>query len=151
MSIEKGEKAPHFQLKGQDGKEFDSKTVLGKKPVVIYFYPKDFTPGCTKEACNFRDSYEDFKEAGAEVLGISNDSEKSHAKFAKKHKLPFVILSDSNGKVRKKFGIKKSLLGLVPGRETFVINADGNIVFKFNSLDASKHMEKALNAVKKIG
>jgi len=151
MSIEKGEKAPHFQLKDQDGKEFDSKTVLGKKPVVIYFYPKDFTPGCTKEACNFRDSYEDFKEAGAEVLGISNDSEKSHAKFAKKHKLPFVLLSDSNGKVRKKFGIKKSLLGLVPGRETFVINADGNIVFKFNSLDASKHMDKALNAVKKIG
>jgi peroxiredoxin Q/BCP len=151
MSIEKGEKAPHFQLKDQDGKEFDSKTVLGKKPVVIYFYPKDFTPGCTKEACNFRDSYEDFKEAGAEVIGISNDSEKSHAKFAKKHKLPFVLLSDSNGKVRKKFGIKKSLLGLVPGRETFVINADGNVVFKFNSLDASKHMEKALNAVKKIG
>ena len=151
MSIEKGEKAPHFQLKDQDGKEFDSKTVLGKKPVVIYFYPKDFTPGCTKEACNFRDSYEDFKEAGAEVLGISNDSEKSHAKFAKKHKLPFVLLSDSNGKVRKKFGIKKSLLGLVPGRETFVINADGNIVFKFNNLDASKHMDKALNAVKKIG
>lgn len=151
MSIEKGEKAPHFQLKDQDGKEFDSKTVVGKKPVVIYFYPKDFTPGCTKEACNFRDSYEDFKEAGAEVIGISNDSEKSHAKFAKKHKLPFVLLSDSNGKVRKKFGIKKSLLGLVPGRETFVINADGNIVFKFNSLDASKHMDKALNAVKKIG
>lgn len=151
MSIEKGEKAPHFQLKDQDGKEFDSKTVVGKKPVVIYFYPKDFTPGCTKEACNFRDSYEDFKEAGAEVIGISNDSEKSHAKFAKKHKLPFVLLSDSNGKVRKKFGIKKSLLGLVPGRETFVINADGNVVFKFNSLDASKHMDKALNAVKKIG
>lgn len=151
MSIEKGEKAPHFQLKDQDGKEFDSKTVVGKKPVVIYFYPKDFTPGCTKEACNFRDSYEDFKEAGAEVIGISNDSEKSHAKFAKKHKLPFVLLSDSNGKVRKKFGIKKSLLGLVPGRETFVINVEGNIVFKFNSLDASKHMNKALNAVKKIG
>lgn len=150
MSIEKGEKAPHFQLKDQDGKEFDSKTVVGKKPVVIYFYPKDFTPGCTKEACNFRDSYEDFKEAGAEVIGISNDSEKSHAKFAKKHKLPFVLLSDSNGKVRKKFGIKKSLLGLVPGRETFVINVEGNIVFKFNSLDASKHMNKALNAVKKI-
>jgi peroxiredoxin Q/BCP len=150
MSIEKGEKAPHFQLKDQDGKEFDSKTVVGKKPVVIYFYPKDFTPGCTKEACNFRDSYEDFKEAGAEVIGISNDSEKSHAKFAKKHKLPFVLLSDSNGKVRKKFGIKKSLLGLVPGRETFVINADGNVVFKFNSLDASKHMNKALNAVKKM-
>ena len=150
MSIEKGEKVPHFQLKDQDGNEFDSKTVVGKKPVVIYFYPKDFTPGCTKEACSFRDSYEDFKEAGAEVIGISNDSEKSHAKFAKKHKLPFVLLSDSNGKIRKKFGIKKSLLGLVPGRETFVINAEGNVMFKFNSLDASKHMNKALNAVKKI-
>ena len=150
MSIEKGEKIPHFQLTDQDGKEFDSKTVIGKKPVVIYFYPKDFTPGCTKEACNFRDSYEDFKEAGAEVIGISNDSEKSHAKFVKKHNLPFILLSDSKGKVRKKFGIKKSLLGLVPGRETFVSDAEGTVVFKFNSLDASKHMNKALNAVKKL-
>ncbi|NEV93594.1 peroxiredoxin [Psychroflexus sp. YR1-1] len=150
MSIEKGEKVPHFELKDQNGNAFNSEEVIGKKPAVIYFYPKDFTPGCTKEACNFRDSYEDFKEAGAEVIGISNDSEKSHAKFAKKYKLPFVLLSDANGRVRKKFGIKKSLLGLVPGRETFVIDAEGKVSFKFNSLDASKHMKKALSAIKKM-
>ena len=150
MSLEKGELVPHFELKDQNGNVFDSKEIIGKKPVVIYFYPKDFTPGCTKEACNFRDSYQDFKEAGAEVIGISNDSEKSHSKFAKKHNLPFILLSDSSGKVRKKFGIKKSLLGLVPGRETFVIDGEGKVIFKFNSLDASKHMKKALNAVKKI-
>lgn len=150
MSIEKGEKIPQFELKNQEGNLFNSDEVIGKKPAVIYFYPKDFTPGCTKEACSFRDSYEDFQEAGAEVIGISNDSEKSHAKFAKKYKLPFVLLSDANGRVRKKFGIKKSLLGLVPGRETFVVNAEGEIIFKFNSLDASKHMSKALNAIKKL-
>ncbi|MBZ9627757.1 peroxiredoxin [Psychroflexus sp. CAK57W] len=150
MSIEKGEKVPQFELKDQEGNSFNSESIVGKKPAVIYFYPKDFTPGCTKEACSFRDSYEDFKEAGAEVIGISNDSEKSHAKFAKKYKLPFILLSDPNGRARKKFGIKKSLLGLVPGRETFVIDAEGQVIFKFNSLDASKHMKKALNAIKKL-
>jgi peroxiredoxin Q/BCP len=150
MSIEKGEKIPKFELKDQDGNVFNSEDIVGKKPLVIYFYPKDFTPGCTKEACSFRDSYEDFQDAGAEVIGISNDSEKSHSKFSKKYKLPFVLLSDANGRVRKKFGIKKSLLGLVPGRETFVIDAEGKVIFKFNSLDASKHMKKALNAIKKL-
>lgn len=148
MSIERGEKIPKFELVDQKGNLFQSEEVIGKKPAVIYFYPKDFTPGCTKEACNFRDSYEDFEEAGAEVIGISNDSEKSHAKFTKKYKLPFTLLSDANGKVRKKFGIKKSLLGLVPGRETFVVDAEGIVIFKFNSLDASKHMKKALKAIK---
>lgn len=150
MSIEKGEEVPHFKLKDQEGNIFDSKQVVGEKPAVIYFYPKDFTPGCTKEACSFRDNYEEFQDVGAEVIGISNDSEKSHSKFSKKHNLPFILLSDPNGKVRKKFGIKKSLLGLVPGRETFVVDADGKVIFKFNSLDASKHMKKALKAIKKI-
>lgn len=150
MSLEKGEKIPQFELKDQEGNVFKSEDIVGKKPAVIYFYPKDFTPGCTKEACNFRDSYEDFKEVGAEVIGISNDSEKSHLKFSKKYNLPFILLSDANGRVRKKFAIKKSLLGLVPGRETFVIDKDGRIIFKFNSLDASKHMKKALNAIQKL-
>lgn len=150
MSLEKGEKIPQFELKDQEGNVFKSEDIVGKKPAIIYFYPKDFTPGCTKEACNFRDSYEDFKEVGAEVIGISNDSEKSHLKFSKKYNLPFILLSDANGRVRKKFGIKKSLLGLVPGRETFVIDKDGRIIFKFNSLDASKHMKKALNAIQKL-
>jgi peroxiredoxin Q/BCP len=150
MSIEKGDSIPSFQLNDQNGNVFNSDDIIGKKPVVIYFYPKDFTPGCIKEACSFRDSYEDFKEIGAEVIGISNDSEKSHAKFSAKYSLPFILLSDANGRVRKKFGIKKSLLGLVPGRETFVIDATGKLIFKFNSLDASKHMKKALKAIKKM-
>jgi len=150
MSIEKGDSIPSFQLNDQNGIVFNSDDIIGKKPVVIYFYPKNFTPGCTKEACSFRDSYEDFKEIGAEVVGISNDSEKSHAKFSAKYNLPFILLADANGKVRKKFGIKKSLLGLVPGRETFVIDAQGKLIFKFNSLDASKHMKKALKAIKKM-
>jgi peroxiredoxin Q/BCP len=150
MSIEEGDSIPSFQLNDQNGNVFNSDDVIGKKPVVIYFYPKNFTPGCTKEACSFRDSYEDFKEIGAEVIGISGDSEKSHAKFTAKYNLPFILLADGTGKVRKKFGIKKSLLGLVPGRETFVIDAQGKLIFKFNSLDASKHMKKALKAIKKI-
>ncbi len=150
MSLEKGDKVPSFELKNQEGEVFKSETLIGKKPVVIYFYPKDFTPGCTKEACNFRDSYEEFQDLGVEVIGVSNDSEKSHAKFAKKYKLPFILLSDANGKVRKQFGIKKSLLGLVPGRETFVLDKEGKVAFKFNSLDASKHMSKALKVVKSL-
>jgi len=150
MALEKGDQVPEFELIDQHGNTFNSDKIVGKKPAIIYFYPKDFTPGCTKEACNFRDSYEDFQELGAEVIGISNDSEKSHAKFSKKYKLPFVLLADEKGKVRKKFGIKKSLLGLVPGRETFVIDAKGKVVFKFNSLDASKHKQKALKALKKL-
>jgi peroxiredoxin Q/BCP len=150
MPIEKGDSIPSFVLKDQNGIVFKSDDIIGKKPVVIYFYPKNFTPGCTKEACNFRDSYEDFKEIGAEVVGISSDSEKSHAKFSAKYKLPFILLADGNGNVRKQFGVKKSLLGLVPGRETFVIDAQGKLIFKFNSLDATKHMKKALKAIKNL-
>jgi len=106
--LEKGDSIPSFQLNDQNGNVFNSDEIIGKKPVVIYFYPKDFTPGCTKEACSFRDSYEEFKEIGAEVIGISSDSEKSHAKFSSKYNLPFILLSDANGRVRKKFEIKKT-------------------------------------------
>ena len=84
------------------------------------------------------------------MVGISSDSEKSHAKFSAKYKLPFILLADGNGNVRKQFGVKKSLLGLVPGRETFVIDAQGKLIFKFNSLDATKHMKKALKAIKNL-
>ena len=151
MSLEKGETVPKFELKNQHGNLFKSDSIIGEKPVVIYFYPKDFTPGCTKEACNFRDSYQDFQDAGAEVIGISGDSEQSHQKFAKKYQLPFILLSDASGKIRKKLGVKKSLLGLIPGRETLVIDAKGVVQMKFNNLDASRHMKKALQKVKDLG
>ena len=150
MGLEIGDIMPNFKATNQHGELFDSADVIGKKPAVIYFYPKDFTPGCTKEACTFRDSYQDFKDAGAEVIGISGDSEKSHQKFAQKHQLPFILLSDGNGKIRKKLGVKKSLLGLVPGRETFVIDRNGVVQLKFNNLDATRHMEKALKKVKEL-
>ncbi|MCH8533804.1 MAG: peroxiredoxin [Flavobacteriaceae bacterium] len=150
MKLSIGDIVPNFKSKNQYGEEFNSSDIIGKKPVVIFFYPKDFTPGCTKEACNFRDAYEDFKDLGAEVIGISGDSEKSHQKFSKKFQLPYTLLSDASGKIRKKFGVKKSLLGLIPGRETFVVDKNGMLQMRFNNLDASRHMKKALNKVKDL-
>lgn len=139
-----------FKAKDQNKEIFDISTYIGKKPIVIYFYPKNFTPGCTAEACSFRDYYEDFQELGAEVIGISGDSEESHKRFASKYKLPFTLLSDKDGKLRKQFGVKKNFLGLVPGRETFIFNENAKLILKFNSLDAKPHIRKALKALKNI-
>ncbi|MGX1023561.1 peroxiredoxin [Psychroflexus sp. MBR-150] len=144
------DKLKAFTAKDQNGDEFDISQYLGKKPLVIFFYPKNFTPGCTKEACSFRDSYQDFKDLGAEVIGISGDSESSHQRFAKKHDLPFTLLSDQDGKLRKQFGVKKSLLGLLPGRETFIFDDKGILIHRFNSMDAKPHIRKALKVVKEI-
>ncbi|MDN6280304.1 MAG: peroxiredoxin [Psychroflexus sp.] len=150
MSLKKGDIIPNFSLKDQNNEEFESSSFFGQIPVVIYFYPKIFTPGCTKEACQFRDTYQEFQDYGAEVIGISSDDQKSHLKFAQKHELPFILLSDPQNKVRRKFGVKKALLGLVPGRETFVIDKDGQLIYHFNNLDASKHMKKALKVIKDL-
>lgn len=145
-----GEKAPSFVLKNQNGEAVEMSDYLGKQPLVIYFYPKNFTPGCVAEACSFRDSFEDFKDAGAVVFGISNDSVASHARFAKKYKLPFPVLSDKGGKIRKLYGVKNDLLGLLPGRETFVIDKNGLIQMEFNSMQATKHIAKALKLIKSL-
>ena len=139
-----------FTATDQNGNTFDVSPYLGKKPLVIYFYPKNFTPGCTTEACSFRDSYQDFQDFGAEVIGISGDSESSHQRFAKKYDLPFTLLSDKAGKLRKQFGVKKSLLGLLPGRETFIFDENAKLIDRFNSLDAKPHIRKALKTVKTI-
>ena len=128
-----GDKAPHFILNNQDGNPVDIDTYLGKQALVIYFYPKNFTPGCTAEACSFRDSFEDFTDDGAMVFGISNDTVASHSRFAKKYRLPFSVLSDTGGKIRKLYEIKSDLMGLLPGRETFVIDAQGVLQMRFNS------------------
>ena len=101
MAIAVGDKCPEFTLKDQNNADFDIKSVLGKQVLVVYFYPKDNTPGCTAEACSFRDSYEDFKDLGCEVIGISSDSPESHAKFAAKHRLSFTLLADTSKTVRK--------------------------------------------------
>lgn len=150
MQINIGDSIPDFKLTDQNGNIFDINSVKGKKNIVIYFYPKNFTPGCTKEACSFRDNYEDFVSHGATVIGISSDSKKSHERFAKKYNLPFVLLSDENGKVKRKFGVKNDLFGLLPGRETYVVGQDGIVLYVFNSMNAERHIKKALEVLKNI-
>lgn len=145
-----GDKAPHFILQNQSDKAISLSNYLGNKYLVIYFYPKNFTPGCVKEACSFRDDFQDFEDAGAVVLGISSDSVASHAKFAKHYKLPFSILSDTKGEVRKLYEVKSEFLGLLPGRETFVINKQGVILMRFNSMQASIHTGKALKLINSL-
>ena len=151
MSLKTGDIIPHFILKDQHGNDFDIAKLVGKTPFVLYFYPKDHTPGCTAEACSFRDSYEDFKDLGAEVIGISSDSEDSHRKFVSEHRLPFTLLSDPEQKVSKLFGIKNYMFGLIPGRETYVFDKEGKVMMVFNSVKASGHIEKALSVLKASG
>ncbi|NDP26728.1 MAG: peroxiredoxin [Flavobacterium sp.] len=150
MALQIGDKIPNFSAKDNNGNDFDSDSIIGKKPVVIYFYPKDNTPGCTAQACSFRDQYEDFKDLGAEVIGISSNSVASHEKFIQKYKLPFILLSDSDKKIRNLFGVKTNLFGLLPGRVTYVADQNGIIQLVFDSLMASSHIPKALEIVKKI-
>ncbi|PKA99405.1 peroxiredoxin Q/BCP [Flavobacteriaceae bacterium MAR_2009_75] len=149
MGLKVGDEIPDFTLTDQFGKVFDSANFKGKKPMVIYFYPKDDTPGCTKEACAFRDSYEQFKDFGVKVIGISSDDQKSHLKFAEKYKLPFTLLADDNKIVRKAFNVGKNLL-ILPGRETYVVDSKGKIIMVFNSLGASGHIREALKAIQSI-
>lgn len=144
-----GDKAPDLELKDHYGENFKFSTLVGKRCFIVYFYPKDFTPGCTKEACSFRDNYEDFKELGAEIIGISADSSASHSKFVEKYRLPYIFLSDPHKKARQAFGVKPNLLGLLPGRETFVFNKQGELLHKFNSMNAGRHMPEALTVLKK--
>jgi peroxiredoxin Q/BCP len=150
-SIKVGDQAPDFQLTDQNGKSVRLGEFRGKKSVILYFYPKDDTPGCTKEACAFRDQYEDFKDAGAEVIGVSSDSEASHAKFVAKHRLPFTLVADRGGDVRKRYGVPATL-GLLPGRVTFVIDPRGTVRHVFNSqLQATQHVTEALETLRTLG
>jgi peroxiredoxin Q/BCP len=143
-----GSQLPDSTLAGDSG-PVKLRDHLGKT-LVVYFYPKDETPGCTKEACSFRDSYEDFTAAGAEVIGISRDDGTSHAGFKAKNRLPFTLLSDADGKVAASWGIKKTL-GLLPGRVTFVFDKDGVCKSRFDSqLRVGKHVDDALALVKKL-
>ena len=148
MKLKVGDILPDFISKDTNGNDFDSANYIGKLPVVIYFYPKDDTPGCTVEACSFRDNYQDFKDLGAEVIGISSDSVASHIKFKSKYNLPFILLSDADRKIRKRFGVANDLL-FIPGRETFVADKNGIILLIFNSMSAESHTTKAFEALKK--
>ncbi len=146
--LQKGERVPDLTLRDQEGKELSLSSYWEKGVLVLFFYPQDHTVGCTKEACAFRDGYEELKEAGAEVLGISSDDPASHRRFQEEHHLPFSLLSDEEGKARKAFGVK-STLGLLPGRVSFVIGSDGTILSVFNSqLQFKEHYRKALRTVR---
>lgn len=151
MSIKVGSKVPEFSLPDQDGKMVNIMDFVGKNNLVIYFYPKDDTPGCTAEACSFRDQFVVFQEYGAEVFGISADSVEKHKNFAEKHRLPFRLLSDVNKRVRKLFGVPSDLLGLLPGRVTYIVDKTGTVRHIFNSqLNAEKHVTEALQILEKL-
>lgn len=149
MALETGDQIPHFEATTAEGNIFDSDSVIGKKSVVIYFYPKDDTRICTAQACSFRDNYQEFKDLGAEVIGISADSVPSHLKFKNKYELPFVLLSDSDKKLRKLFGVSNNLI-FIPGRQTYVVDRSGKIRMVFNSSSGEIHIEKALEMLKNL-
>ncbi|CAN8268365.1 unnamed protein product [Cochlearia groenlandica] len=144
----KGQAAPDFTLNDQTGKPVSLKKYKGK-PVVVYFYPADESPGCTKQACAFRDSYEKFKKAGAEVIGISADDSASHKAFASKYKLPYTLLSDEGNKVRKDWGVPGDLFGALPGRQTYVLDKNGVVQLIYNNqFQPEKHIDETLKFLK---
>lgn len=143
-----GDTIPEFTATDANGNQFNSHSIIGKKWIVVYFYPKDDTPGCTAEACSFRDQYQDFKDLDAEIIGISSDDVNSHQKFIQKYNLPFLLLSDYDKKIRTLFGVPNNLLGLIPGRITYVIDKKGVIRYVFDSLMGKIHVSKALSFLK---
>jgi peroxiredoxin Q/BCP len=143
-----GDSMPETSLVGDAG-PVQLRERIGKT-LVVYFYPKDETPGCTVEACSFRDQYEDFVAAGADVIGISRDNAESHAGFKSHHRLPFTLLSDPGGAVAKAWGVRGAL-GLIPGRVTFVFDKTGQCKHRFDSqLRFGKHVNEALAIVKRL-
>ena len=148
--IQAGDKAPDFTLPSQSGTPVRLQDRLGERVIVLYFYPRDNTSGCTAEACAFRDSYEVFAEAGADVIGISSDSVDRHAAFAGKHDLPFTLLSDKGGQVRKQYGVP-AVLGVLPGRVTYVIDRQGTVRHVFSSMtNIGQHVSDALETVRQL-
>ena len=149
-AVKVGDTVPSFVLNDQFGEAFDMDSHIGKTAMVIYFYPKDDTPGCTKEACKFRDSYQEFTDKDIKVIGISSDDVESHKNFAEKYDLPFTLLADIDNEVRNQFGVKGNVLGLIPGRVTYVIDKSGKVVFMYESqLKAERHIEESINAINK--
>lgn len=149
MSLTIGDQAPDFLRVDQEGDPVQLSQLRGRK-VVLYFYPKDETPGCTVEACGFRDAYESFVNAGAVIIGVSRDAPSSHRTFADQHRLPFHLLSDESGELRRLYQVRPTL-GVLPGRETFVIDREGVVRHVFRSqLHHRKHVKEALAAVQAL-
>jgi peroxiredoxin Q/BCP len=149
--LQPGDNCPTFILEDQHGKQVSIQDHIGKTALVIFFYPKDDTRGCTMEACAFRDQYETFQDQGATVIGISSDSVSSHDRFAKKHQLPYILLADVKKEVRNAFGVPGNLFGLIPGRVTYIIDLQGIIRGVYNSQsDPIGHIAKALECIRSI-
>ena len=148
--ILEGDVAPSVTLTLHDGQHVALADLTRRRPIVLFFYPKDNPAICTIEACAFRDAYEDFVVAGATVIGVSGDSTESHAQFAAKHRLPFLLATDSDGAVRRAFGVPKTR-GLIPGRVTYVIDRQGVVRHVFSGqFAADRHVREALDAVRKL-
>ena len=147
MVLKVGDKAPQIDLKDQNGKPRRFKDLKGKI-LILFFYPKDDTPGCTAEACSFRDNYEAFKKLGVEIWGVSSDNNQSHINFTSKYKLPFTLISDENNNLRKKFGVSNTL-GVIPGRVTYIISKEGIIIDIYKDLlNGPAHVINALKIIK---
>jgi thioredoxin-dependent peroxiredoxin len=150
LAVQVGDKAPDFTLTSQIGDKVTLSEYFGKKNIVLYFYPKDETTGCTKEACAFRDNYDVFTKLGAEVLGISGQSIESHKSFATHHNLPFLLLADQENKVRKLYGVPTNM-GIIPGRVTYIIDKKGIVRHVFNSqYQPQKHIEEAQKVIEQL-
>jgi peroxiredoxin Q/BCP len=146
--VKVGSVAPDFTLPSQAGEMVSLEDFFGRKPVVLFFYPKDDSPGCTKEVCAFRDNFEEFSKLDAQVIGISSDSVESHRRFAAKHDLSFPLLSDEGGNIRRLYGVPKTF-GLIPGRVTYIIDKEGVVRHVFSSqLSVQRHVQEALAALR---
>ncbi len=150
MPIGPGDLAPDFAMPDQNGRTVRLSELRGKT-VVLYFYPKDNTPGCTKEACSFRDSHAEFADAGAVIIGVSADGVTAHADFAREFKLPFTLIADPNRELERRFGVPRAMLGLLPGRVTYVIDPAGVVRNVINdSFRATRHVKESLGFVKTL-
>ncbi len=151
MKLQIGDSIPAIVLKDQNGEIFDLKAKTTGKNVVLFFYPKDDSRGCTAQACSFRDQFEDFADANSVVIGISGQSVESHKKFAEKHRLTYTLLADEGNKIRKQFGVPMNFFGILPGRVTYVIDKTGKVVYIFNSqTQVNQHIEKTLSILKQM-
>lgn len=149
--IRVGDRFPTFALPDQNGETFRSSEALSKGPLVVFFYPKDESPGCTAEVCSFRDASSEFLAAGAQVVGISSDDATSHQRFAKKHAVSYPLLSDTGGSLRSELGVPRSMFGMIDGRVTYVIDSQGIVRHRYDALlRATRHVDEALATVKSL-
>lgn len=149
IRVKVGDQAPDFEGPTSDGSLLGLKDFAGKKNVVLYFYPKDDTPGCTREACSFRDNLQSIRGMGAEIVGVSLDSIQSHDKFAKKYELPFPLISDKDKRITSAYGVLRDI-GLAANRVTFIIDKNGKVAKIFPKVDVSKHTEEVMEALREL-